>query len=172
MPYPGTNVNMQAGWQTYILFEANLKCKIGGEMKTFFEELKIATKADFELVEITSKVKDVIAKSGIKNGFVIIFSPHTTGLVRISENEKGLMGDYKDFFGKVVPAKGEYRHNKTNVDDRPNAHAHLQSMLVNSSESVPLRDGKLLLGTWQTIFFVELDGARPERKVTIEVMGE
>ncbi len=140
-------------------------------MNTFFDEIKFPSTKEFELIDITERVRKSVKDSGIKDGFVIIFSPHTTGGVRISESEKGLMGDYTKFFEKIVPKNLEYAHNKTNVDDRPNAHSHLQSMLVNSSETILLRNGDLSLGTWQTIFFVELDGARPERKVMIEVVG-
>ncbi|MCL5419485.1 MAG: secondary thiamine-phosphate synthase enzyme YjbQ [Candidatus Marsarchaeota archaeon] len=140
-------------------------------MNVFFDELKFPTSKEFEMVNITDRVRDSVAKSGIMDGMVLVFSPHTTGLVRISESEVSLMADYRKFFDMLAPKAGDYGHNRTNVDDRPNAHAHLQSMLVNSGEAIPLREGKLLLGTWQTIFFVELDGARPERKVTIEVLG-
>ncbi len=141
-------------------------------MKTVFEEIGISTKKEFELVDVTERVSAIVDKSGIRNGMVLVYSPHTTGLVRISESEPGLLEDYKDAFDNMIPRSLNYRHNKTNVDSRPNAHSHLRSMLVNSSEAIPLRNGKMMLGMWQTIFFVEFDGARPGRKLTVEVMGE
>lgn len=141
-------------------------------MKAVFTDLEIDTTKEFELVDVTKKVGDAVSKSGVKNGMVIVYSPHTTGLVRISESEQGLMKDYENAFEKIVPKKGEYGHNKSNVDSRPNAHSHLRSMLVNTSETIPIRDGKMALGTWQTIFFVEFDGSRKGRKLTVEVMGE
>ncbi len=141
-------------------------------MKTVFEEIKLSTSKEFELIEITDRVKEAVTKSGIKNGLVLVFSQHTTGGVRISEYEKSLTIDIEAFFEKLAPKGGKYGHNITNVDDRINAHSHLQALLVNSGELMPLRDGKLVLGSWQTIFFVEVDGPRPERKVTVEIMGE
>ena len=73
-------------------------------------------------------------KSMVRNGSVTLFSQHTTGAIRVSEDEKSLLLDYKDFFEKLAPKKGAYGHNETNVDGRKNAHSHLQSMLLNSAE--------------------------------------
>lgn len=141
-------------------------------MSNFFGEIKLSTTKGFELIGITDRVNECIKKSRIKNGVVVVFSPHTTCAIKINEYEKSLMGDFQEFFERLAPQKGAYRHNKTNVDGRSNAHSHLQSMVLNSSETIPLRDGQMLLGSWQTIFFVEIDGPRPERKVLVEVIGE
>lgn len=141
------------------------------EMATFFDEISFATKSDFEIVNLTNKIKESVNKSRIKDGIVVIFTKHTTCSLRVSEDEKSLLEDYKRFFSGLAPKDHNYGHNKTNVDERPNAHAHLQSMTLNSSETIPLRNGELLLGTWQSILFVELDGPRPERRVTVEVIG-
>ena len=141
-------------------------------MKIFFDEIKCPSTKDFEMIPITNKVNESIKKSGVKNGSVTVFSQHTTASVRVSEGEEGLLNDYQRFFEKIVPRKGEYSHNSTNVDGRKNAHAHLQSAILNSSETILIKDGKMMLGTWQTIFFIELDGARPERKVVVQVIGE
>lgn len=141
-------------------------------MNIYFDELKFQSNSEFEMIPITGMVKECVKKSGVKNGAVTVFSQHTTGSVRVSESEESLLADYRAFFSKLVPKGAEYGHNRTNVDDRQNAHSHLQSMVLNSSETVPIKDGKLMLGTWQTIFFVELDGARAERKVILQVIGE
>ena len=140
-------------------------------MNSFFDEIGFPTNKEFELIDITEKVRKAVSKSGMKNGIMLVFSQHTTGVVRISENEEGLMQDYKSLFERTVPKEGKYIHNKTNIDNRPNAHSHLQSMFLNSSETIPLKDGEMMLGKWQSIFFVEVDGPRPERKVVIEVVG-
>lgn len=141
-------------------------------MRTIFDEIKVSSKKEFELIDITRQVKESIKRSGVKNGFVIVFSQHTTGAVKINEYEKSLMGDFHNLFEKIAPKDGDYAHNRTNVDGRINAHSHLQSMLSNSGEIIPLKGGEMMLGTWQTIFFIEFDGARPERKVIVEVVGE
>lgn len=141
-------------------------------MKNFFEDIRLSSKSEFEMVDITDQVKDCVARSGITQGFAVIFSQHTTGSVRISEYENGLMSDLRDFFDKTAPKAGAYVHNRTNVDGRLNAHSHLQAMVLNSSEMVPIKDGALILGKWQNVFFVEVDGPRPERKVTVQVVGE
>lgn len=141
-------------------------------MKVFFDEIRFPSRKEFELVAITDRVRESVRKSGVRNGSVMVFSPHTTGSVRVSEDEEGLREDYQKFFEKVVPKKGNYMHNITNVDSRRNTHSHLQSLVLNSSETIPVKDGKMMLGTWQTIFFMELDGTRPERKVIVQVLGE
>ncbi len=140
-------------------------------MKTFFDEIKLSSNKEFEPIDITKQVKECVKKSGITDGFVIVFSPHTTGGVRVCESERGLMHDYAEFFEKIAPRNADYMHNKTDIADRPNGYAHLQTLIVNSGEAIPLRNGEMLLGRWQTIFFVEFDGARPARKVIVEVVG-
>lgn len=141
-------------------------------MKSVFSEVKLSSKKEFELVDITKQVEECVAKSGVRNGIVVVFSQHTTGAIRISEYEEGLAKDFQDFFEKTAPKRGNYVHNRTNVDGRPNASSHLQSMILNSSETIPLQEGRMILGTWQTIFFVEVDGPREGRKVTVQVVGE
>lgn len=143
-----------------------------GSVKVFFDEIRLPSRKEFETIAITDRVDEAIKKSGVQNGNVTLFSQHTTASIRISEDEKSLETDYENFFEKLAPKAGTYGHNETNVDDRKNAHSHLQSMLLNSGETIPIKDGKMMLGTWQTIFFVELDGPRPERRVIVQVMGE
>ncbi len=141
-------------------------------MKNFFDEVKLSSGKERELIDITDQVREAVMKSSVKDGIVVIFSQHTTGPVRISEYEPGLMGDYDNFFNKIAPKGDNYAHDTTNVDDRPNTHSHLQSITMNSSETIPIRNGEMMLGKWQTIFFVELDGPRAERKAIVQVIGE
>jgi secondary thiamine-phosphate synthase enzyme len=140
-------------------------------MITFFDEIKVSTTKPIEFIDITDDVTSIIKNSKVSTGYAIIFSQHTTGAIRISEFESSLMTDLAAFFEKLAPESGNYLHNTTNVDNRRNAHSHLQSILLNSSETVPIKDGKLMLGKWQKIFFIEVDGSRTERKITIEVVG-
>ncbi len=141
-------------------------------MRLFFDEIKIDTEKEYEMLDITDKVRESAARSGMKNGHLTIFCRHTTAAVRIGESEKNLINDYYNIFEKLVPKGADYGHNRTSLDGRANTHAHLRSMVFNTSEIIPLRDSKLMLGTWQTVFFIEMDGPRKERKVMVEMVGE
>jgi secondary thiamine-phosphate synthase enzyme len=99
-------------------------------------------------------------------------SLHTTARLTINERESELQRDMVEFLTRLAPAEGEYRHNHHTVDGRANAHAHLLGLFVNASETIPITDGALVLGAWQSIFFVELDGPRAEREVQLQVIGE
>lgn len=140
--------------------------------------IELETKNKVEFINITDKINDIISKSKIKNGFAVVFTMHTTSAIKISEREtekdKALVKDSIDFLERIAPSNPDYdyRHDKSNVDDRPNTHSHLKSLLLNSSELIPIKDGKLLLGQWQGIFFIELDGPREKRNITIQLTGE
>jgi secondary thiamine-phosphate synthase enzyme len=99
--------------------------------------------------------------------WINVFSRHSTSGVVINENEKGLVEDFKDALESLVPQDKQYRHNR--IDN--NADAHIRSFIMGSSETLPVENGKLSLGTWQSVFFVELDGPR-SRKVTLTFIGE
>ncbi|MFQ5975430.1 MAG: secondary thiamine-phosphate synthase enzyme YjbQ [Candidatus Hydrothermarchaeales archaeon] len=96
-----------------------------------------------------------------------IFSRHTTTSIGINENEPRIVKDYEDVLEKLVPKSVGYRHDS--IDS--NAHAHIKSLLLGAGEIVPIEDGRLCLGTWQSIFFIELDGPRM-RTVMVKVIGE
>lgn len=130
------------------------------------EILNVKTQERVELVDITSKVKDAVHGSGIKNGIVSIFTRHSTSGVVINENEFGLVDDFKDALNSLVP-DGNYKHNR--IDN--NADSHIKAFLIGSGETIPLEGGSLGLGTWQSIFFLELDGPR-QRMVDVTVIGE
>jgi secondary thiamine-phosphate synthase enzyme len=91
--------------------------------------------------------------------------------VRITERCERLQIDMVDFLKTLVPAK-TYRHDESTVDDRPNARSHIMSLFMNASESVPVSNGRFSLGEWQSVFFVELDGPRRERRVLVQIIGE
>ena len=133
-------------------------------------EHRIETTKHFELVDISNLVRKAAGDSGISNGFVTVYSYHTTCCIRINEFEKNLIFDFEAFFEKIAPQHGEYTHNS--VDPRANAHSHMLGMFLNSSETIPIKDGELLLGRYQVVFFVEIDGPRTERRFFISVMGE
>jgi secondary thiamine-phosphate synthase enzyme len=128
-------------------------------------------------VDITEQVEEALRRAGIRHGLVVIFSRHTTAGLKINENEPELLDDLARFLGRLAPAGAYYRHNDFQVrthnmeaEECPNGHAHCQHFLVEASEAVPVLDGRLQLGRWQRVFFVELDRPRP-REVIIQVFG-
>lgn len=134
--------------------------------------LELKTEKKFQLIDVTQEVKKFFETSGIENGSLKVFSPHTTCSVKINEKETSLLHDFENFLDKLAPKQQGYGHDETCVDDRPNTHSHLRSLILNSSESIPVKDKKMLLGGWQTIFFIELDGPRDKRKMIMQIIGE
>ena len=139
-----------------------------------FIELETATEIDIH--NLTPKIEAIIAKTGIKNGQVIVFSRHTTTALAINEYEVRLIEDLKNYFHKLAPPSDKYLHNDLHLRDVPpdepmNAHSHLIAMMLNNSETIPLIDGQLALGKWQSVLFFELDGPR-HRRVLIQISGE
>jgi secondary thiamine-phosphate synthase enzyme len=141
-------------------------------MHSVIDHLDLATTAPIQIIDITSQVRDCVRAAGLTHGLVTLISRHTTARVNLNEREERLQQDMVTFLKRLVPRDGDYGHNIAPVDDRDNAHAHLLGLFVNASESIPVADGELLLGEWQSVFFVELDGPRPKRQVTIQLLGE
>jgi len=137
-------------------------------LKVYFKELAIRTQRRRELVDITYEVERAVAESGVTNGMCLVFAPHATAAVIANEHERGLVNDILRKFTEEFPDDGEWEHNR--IDD--NAAAHLASAFVGSARFFPVKEGRLVRGTWQNIFLVELDGPRASRKVVVEVMGE
>lgn len=118
-----------------------------------------------EMVDVTERVRQAVAESGIKDGLVAVYVPHTSAAITINENaDPSVPHDLMTLLEKMVPAHGDYHHREGNAD------AHIQSTLVGSSVTLILENGELSLGTWQGIFFCEFDGPR-SRKLLIKVMG-
>ncbi len=137
-------------------------------MRVFKEELKFSTDGEIDLVDITAEVERVVEKSGIQNGQVLVFVPGATGAIVTIEHEVGLLEDFKQALKRLVPKGAGYLHDR--IDD--NAHSHLRATLLSESECFPIVDGRLVRGTWQQIFFVELDVRPRHRRVVVQVMGE
>ncbi len=140
--------------------------------------LKLETHQPIQLLDITDRVEDVVRAAGLRDGSVTIFSRHTTAAIRIQEDEPLLLEDLRAFLERCAPASAHYRHNDFRLrtvhmheDESPNGHSHCLQLLLGSSESVPVADGELLLGTWQRIFLVELDGPRPAREIIVQTVG-
>lgn len=125
------------------------------------------TNQNVEVINITSNVNDIIRKYDITNGIVNISTKHTTSSIMINEDEEGLKKDYAKFLEKIVP-NDNYLHDR--IDN--NATSHLKAMLTTPTQTLPIIDGKISLGTWQSIFFVELDGPRSNRTINIMIIGD
>ena len=125
----------------------------------------IKTKDRFELVNIDNFVREAIESSGVHNGAIIVFCPHTTGGITINENgDPDVKIDMISAFNRISPELNEYRHFEGN------SHAHVLSSLVGASEHIIVNNGKAVLGTWQSVYFCEFDGPR-NRKIHIKVLA-
>ncbi len=147
-------------------------------MKVKNFSLKVDTKDAPQLIDITHWVKGCVAESKVSNGIVLVYSRHTTAAVKINENEPLLIEDMAEFLERIAPRDAYYRHNDFSIrtvnmteDESPNAHAHLQHLMLGCSETIPLIDGKIPFGQWQSIFFIELDHPRP-REVMVQIVGD
>jgi secondary thiamine-phosphate synthase enzyme len=132
----------------------------------YFDEILLSTTTREQWVDITRRVEAVFAASPIVNGIITISSLHTTAAITVNENADPDVGH--DIFHKLaalVPRQGNYRHSEGNSD------SHLKASLIGLSAQVPLQKGRLVLGTWQSIYFCEFDGPR-SRRVTVTVMGD
>lgn len=146
-------------------------------MKIQKQNIKKESRSQFEFIDITGDVQDIIAGSGIKNGQVVVFSPHSTCGVSINQNESLLLQDFQRLLYHLVPIEERYSHDLfelkkgSNSDGRSNGHSHCKNLILGVSQTIPIGEGKMLLGDRQNIFLVELDGAR-SREVIVQIMGE
>ena len=141
-------------------------------LQFYLETIMYKTRERLELINITGDLNEVVRKHGLKAGFVVVQSLHTTTAVFINEFQQALMDDIKAFLERLVGRIDYWRHNdpKLSECDRKNADSHLRAMLLGHTLSVPVRNGSLALGNWQSIILAELDGPR-ERAVQIQVLG-
>jgi len=142
-------------------------------MKYINDSFKVKTGKRLEVIDITNDVEKIIRESGIKEGILIVFEPHTTAAITINENDPELFEDLINIYTKIAPIEQRYQHNLKyeGVPGEQNAHAHIISSLIKPSVIVPITDGRTQLGTWQRILFIEMDGPRT-RNVYVKVIGE
>ena len=128
-----------------------------------------------QFIDITDNVALLVEQSGVENGFVVVFTKHTTTAITINENEPHLIQDMERMLCRILPEADEYAHNTyahgLDNGERPNGHSHCQNLLFGSSENIPIIEGAMAFGQWQRIFLVELDHAR-ERQVVVQILGE
>jgi len=122
------------------------------------------------MIDITKSTSKVIEDSKLKQGIVTIFIAGSTATVTTIEYEPGLKADFPKMLSRIAPKNIEYEHDKTWHDG--NGHSHVRASLVGPSLTIPFKDGRLLLGTWQQIVVVELDIRQRERKIILQIMGE
>lgn len=128
------------------------------------KEFRIATENRYQLIDVTGEVEKIIGESGIKEGLCLVFVPHSTAAIVLTENEESLKKDWLAVLKKLV-SNFDFLHNQ--IDN--NADSHILSGLLGQGKILPIENGKLVRGTWQQIFLVELDGPR-KRKIIVKLL--
>lgn len=134
------------------------------------EQITLPTQGYGDMHDLTDQVNQVVKKSGISVGMVNIFNVGSTGAIGAIEFESGLRRDLPEILNKLIPAGQDYFHEQTWHDG--NGHSHLQATWLGPDLTVPIRDGELVLGTWQQIFHIDCDIKPRQRKIMITVYGE
>ena len=151
-------------------------------MKACTYTLNVQSSCSPDFIDITEDVEGCIESSGVTHGIVVVFSKHTTAAVVIQENEPLLLEDFRRLLENIASSDAKYRHNDFDVrtvhmheGECPNGHSHCQHLVLGSSETIPLAEGKMTLGEWQRVFMVELDGEKAEqvghREVIVQILG-
>jgi secondary thiamine-phosphate synthase enzyme len=133
-------------------------------LNIYNETLTLSTKGEIEFIDLTEKVQRLVSKYGVKNGLAHVFAPHSTAIIILTEQESGLLEDIKALLEKLAPKNGRYNHPS-------NAHSHLRSVLMSPDKTIPIIDGHLALGTWQSLVFVETDVYPRQRTIIIQILG-
>ncbi len=136
-------------------------------MKSQTEYLTFHTRRHREYIRITDRVEDVVARSGISEGMVLVSAMHITAGVFVNDDEPGILDDIDEWLEKLAP-RGDYRHHRTG---ETNGDSHLKNLLVHHQVLLPITGGRLDLGPWQQVFYAEFDGQRPKRLVSKSLSG-
>ncbi len=137
-------------------------------MKTYSEEIEFSTNKAKEVIDLTDEVMNAVRESDIENGIFVAQLPHATSMLVLNESETGVKQDILDKLDDFAPPQDGYRHDR--IDN--NADAHIKAALVGSSRVLPIIDGKLIRGAWQSFLVIEEDGPRSRRKLVVFMMGE
>ena len=137
-------------------------------MKSLTEHLWFNTKNRIEFINITDKIEQLVKKSGVKEGLVLVNAMHITASVYINDAESGLINDFQKWLKELVPMYTDYKHNLTGEN---NAYAHLMRTIMGREVVVAITNGKLDFGPWEQIYYAEFDGQRKKR-VMVKVIGE
>ena len=139
-------------------------------MTVITKAIKINSKGENDMVDITDQTLKAIQESKLKDGIVTVFVSGSIGAITTIEYEPGLRSDFPKMLNRIVPRNIDYEHDKTWHDG--NGHSHVRASLIGPSLTIPFKDGNLILGTWQQIVFFELDTRSRERTITIQMIGE
>ncbi|NIR86668.1 YjbQ family protein [Candidatus Bathyarchaeota archaeon] len=134
-------------------------------MKIINQSLNFSTRGEINFTDLTRQVEEIVRKSGVQNGLVHVFAPHATGIIILTEHESSLLNDLRGVLEKLIPKRGSYQHPS-------NAHSHLRSVFLCPDKTLPVVDGRVALGTWQSLVFVETDVHPRRRTVFVQVIGE
>jgi len=138
-------------------------------MRPFRKELYFCTSRKSEIINITRDIASAICESAIRDGLALVFPLHTSSAVYLSDSDFSLTEDFADLLEKLVPCAAHYRHDET--DYKQNAAGHLKAILSGHSVTLPVTDGKLDLGAYQTIYYFEFDGQR-RKDVLVKIIGQ
>ncbi len=139
-------------------------------MAVITKQIKISSKSENDIIDITEQVADAISESGISNGTITVFVSGSTGAITTIEYEPGLVKDFPEMLSRISPDDINYEHEQRWHDG--NGRSHVKASLVGPSLTVPFKDGQLLLGTWQQIVFLELDTRARARTLVLQIIGE
>jgi len=142
-------------------------------MRSINNTVLVESREKQQLLNLTGNLREAVRAAGIRNGFVGMYSQHTTASVFVTESQAALLDDVVEFFGEVVKDGRPYKHNSPEFSDcdRQNATAHLRALLLGQSVMVPVVDGKPVLGQFQSVMLAEFDGPR-RRAIHVQVLGE
>ena len=130
-------------------------------------ELRLSSQGDTDVIDVTAAVRRVVEEAGAREGQALVFVRGSTAAIGTMEHEPGGVHDLQTMLERLIPAAGEYEHNRLNHDT--NSHAHQRATLVGPSEAIPVLDGRLALGTWQQLVLVDFDDRPRERTVVVQV---
>jgi secondary thiamine-phosphate synthase enzyme len=133
-------------------------------------QISVETRGEGDILDVTNKVAEVVTASNLKSGVVTVFVPGATGALSTIEYEPGLLKDLPDALNRIAPKGADYEHEKRWHDG--NGHSHVRASIIGPSISIPFIDGRLTLGTWQQIVFIELDVRSRRRTIILQIIGE
>ena len=132
--------------------------------------LDLSTRGNADILDVTEPIRGAVAESGVKNGLVTVFTPSSTSALTTIEYEGGALNDLRRLFDEIIPADRDYAHNARWGDG--NGHSHIRAALLGASLSVPFVNGRLTLGTWQQIIFIDFDNRPRKRELILQIIGE
>ena len=139
-------------------------------MAVYHEKLKIKSKGEHDIIDITNNIQECINSSGLTNGICCVFIPGSTGTISTIEYEPGLKYDVPKMLENIVPRNQEYKHHETWHDD--NGRSHCKATLMGPGITIPFQNNQLIHGTWQQIVFIELDTSPRIRTIIVQIVGE